>query len=169
MYDFPYVEFRNGRLWKVIEKSLDDLKENQDIDITTEQDYVVGYLCKRVHEEFGGASFSNISFNRYDCCTENDIVEVSSEGIYLKTYGFIDFKECTTNFLQIEGGKGNGVGERDITDLSFTFYTSPRPIMIKFLEKSKLYEFLSKNNSRKRFMIFQKQINDLGYTTWDLS
>ena len=168
MNDFPYVEFRNGRLWKVIEKSLDDLKENQDIDITTEQDYVVGYLCKKIHDEFGEASFCNISFNRYDCCTENDIIEVASQGITLKTYGFIDFKECAANFYQIEGGSGNCVGGRDITDLSFTFYTSPRPIKIIFLKRHS-FLVLSNKKARKRFMSFQKQIVDLGYTTWDLS
>ena len=58
MNTFPYEKYRDCKLWKVIEKSLYDLKENQDIDITTEQDYVVGYLCKRVHEEFGGTSFA---------------------------------------------------------------------------------------------------------------
>ena len=61
MYDFPYEEFRDCRLWKVIEKSLDDLKENQDIDITTEQDYVVGYLCKMVHDEFGELGLMDIN------------------------------------------------------------------------------------------------------------
>lgn len=61
MYDFPYEEFRDCRLWKVIEKSLDDLKENQDIDITTEQDYVVGYLCKKVHDEFGELGLMDIN------------------------------------------------------------------------------------------------------------
>jgi hypothetical protein len=75
MNDFPYEGFRDCRLWKVIEKSLDDLKENQDIDITTAQDYVVGYLCKKIHDKFGETRFCNISFNRYDCCTENDIIE----------------------------------------------------------------------------------------------
>ena len=61
MDDFPYEEFRDCRLWKVIEKSLDDLKENQDIDITTEQDYVVGYLCKKVHDEFGKLGLTDIN------------------------------------------------------------------------------------------------------------
>ena len=61
MNDFPYEEFRDGRLWKVIEKSLDDLKENQDIDITTEQDYVVGYLCKKVYDEFGKLGLMDIN------------------------------------------------------------------------------------------------------------
>ena len=59
MNTFPYEKYRDGKLWKEIEKGLYDLKENQDIDITTEQDYVVGYLCKRVHEEFGEASFTD--------------------------------------------------------------------------------------------------------------
>ena len=61
MDSFPYEEFRDCRLWKVIEKSLDDLKENQDIDITTEQDYVVGYLCKKVYYEVGELGLMDIN------------------------------------------------------------------------------------------------------------
>ena len=114
-------------------------------------------------------AFCAISFEDYDCCTENDILGVGANGISLKSFDFINFRECAYNFKQTEGGSGKCVGERDITDLSFTFYTSPKPIMIKFLEKSKIHEFLSKNNAKKRFMHFQKQIIDLGYTTWDLS
>ena len=44
MNDFPYVEFRNGRLWKVIEKSLDDLKENQDVKWNLKHTIAYGFV-----------------------------------------------------------------------------------------------------------------------------
>lgn len=126
-------------------------------------------LYSKAKENNGNSTFCAISFKDYDCCTENDICGVGVDGISLKSFDFINFRECAYNFRQTEGGNGNCVGERDITDLSFTFYTSPKPIMIKFLEKNKIHELLSKNNTQKRFMNFQKQIIDLGYTTRDLS
>ena len=110
-----------------------------------------------------------ITFEYYDTCTENEIVGISKEGISLKTFGFINFKECAYNFKQTEGGSGKCVGEREITDLSFTFYTSPKPIMIKFIERNKLVEFFSKENTESRFHKLQKQILKYGYSTRDMS
>ena len=110
-----------------------------------------------------------ITFEDYDACTENEIIDISKEGISLKSFGFINFKECAYNFKQIEGGSGKCVGEREITDLSFTFYTSPKPIMIKFIERNKFIEFIAKENTISRFNKLQKQIIKFGYTTRDIS
>lgn len=112
---------------------------------------------------------NSIYFEDYNRCSENDILGVDANGIALKSFDFINFRECAYNFKQIEGGSGNCVGDIDITDLSITFYTFPKPIMIKFLKASKIHELLTKNNAVKRFMSFQKQIIDLGYTTRDFS
>jgi len=110
-----------------------------------------------------------ITFEDYDCCTENEIMGISKEGISLKSFQFINFKECAYNFKQTEGGSGKCVGEREIADLSFTFYTSPKPIMIKFIEKSRFIEFISKKNTISRFHKLQKEIVDYGYSTWDMT
>lgn len=110
-----------------------------------------------------------IAFDDYDCCTDNEIMGISKEGISLKSFRFINFKECAYNFKQVEGGSGKCIGEREITDLSFTFYTSPKPIMIKFIEKSKFVELISKKNTSSRFHKLQQQILDYGYSTWDVS
>ena len=50
MKDFkhPYKEYENSLLWKLIEESLDDLIKNQDIDLNTRKEYVVGYLSKNI-------------------------------------------------------------------------------------------------------------------------
>lgn len=110
-----------------------------------------------------------ITFEDYDVCTENEIVGISKEGISLKSFSFINFKECAHNFKQIESCSENCIGEREITDLSFTFYTSPKPIMIKFITKSKLIEFISKKHTISRFHKLQKQIMKYGYSTQDMS
>lgn len=110
-----------------------------------------------------------ITFEDYDCCSENDIMGISKEGISLNSFRFVNFKECAYNFKQTEGGSGKCVGEREITDLSFTFYTSPKPIVIKFIEKNKIIEFISKENTISRFHKLQKQILEYGYSTRDMS
>ena len=112
---------------------------------------------------------NSITFEDYEACTENEITGISKAGISLKSFGFINFKECAYNFKQTEGGSGKCVGEREITDLSFTFYTSPKPIMIKFIEKNKFIEFIAKENTISRFNKLQKQIIKFGYTTRDIS
>lgn len=110
-----------------------------------------------------------ITFDDYDACIENEIMSISKEGISLKSFHFINFKECAYNFKRTKGGAGKCVGEREIVDLSFTFYTSPKPITIKFIAKNKFFEFLSKNNTTNRFHSLQERINSFGYSTSDMS
>lgn len=110
-----------------------------------------------------------ITFEDYDACTENEIIGICKDGISLKSFSFINFKECAYNFKQTEGDSGNCIGEREITDLSFTFYTSPKPIMIKFIEKNKFIELISKENALSRFHKLQKQILEYGYSTRDMA
>lgn len=42
----PYEKYRNSKLWEVVEKALDALEDNRDINITTHSDYVIGYLVQ---------------------------------------------------------------------------------------------------------------------------
>ena len=44
----PYSKFENTKLWKTVNKAIDDLVENQDIKLTTPKEYVIGYLCKTI-------------------------------------------------------------------------------------------------------------------------
>lgn len=46
--EHPYTEFEGTKLWRVIDKALDDLVENRDLTETTDRRYIVGYLCKRI-------------------------------------------------------------------------------------------------------------------------
>ncbi|MDF2067624.1 hypothetical protein [Bacillus sp. Cr_A10] len=46
----PYELFEGTPLWEVINKGIDDLVENNDIEETTQREYIVGYLCKLIKE-----------------------------------------------------------------------------------------------------------------------
>ncbi len=43
-----YERYKNFPLWDALKKALNELKENQDIKITTKEEYVIGYLCKSI-------------------------------------------------------------------------------------------------------------------------
>lgn len=110
-----------------------------------------------------------IAFEDYDACTEKEILGIRKDGISLRSFGFINFRECAYNFRQTQGGSGKCVGERAIADLSFTFYTSPKPIMIKFIGRNRFLAFISKQNAISRFHKLQKQLLEYGYSTRDMS
>jgi hypothetical protein len=46
----PYVKYENTPLWSTIEKAVNELVKNQDIDLTTKKEYVIGYLCKKISD-----------------------------------------------------------------------------------------------------------------------
>lgn len=46
----PYEQFEDTSLWEAINKGLDDLVENNDIEETTSREHIVGYLCKLINE-----------------------------------------------------------------------------------------------------------------------
>ena len=101
--------------------------------------------------------------------SENDITGISNAGISFATGCFIDFTECACNYKIAKGGSGNCIGDRDITNLSFIFYTSPKPVTIRIADKNNLIGWISKNNARHRYIKLQKQLADYGYSTFDRS
>ena len=112
----------------------------------------------------------NEYFSNYEAYTEDEIAQITSKGISLKNGMFIDFSVCAENFKKANPqSSGKCVGERKITDWSFTFYADPKPIMIKFLPRNKLIEFFSSNDTLKRFHSLQNKITAFGYTTYDLT
>ncbi|MGE7837252.1 hypothetical protein [Viridibacillus arvi] len=46
----PYNQYEHTRMWAVINKGIDDLVENNDIEEMTKREHIVGYLCKLVTE-----------------------------------------------------------------------------------------------------------------------
>lgn len=43
-------QFENPELWSIVKDGLNDLIDNQDIEIATKEEYVVGYLYKMISE-----------------------------------------------------------------------------------------------------------------------
>ncbi len=109
-------------------------------------------------------------FSDYEAFTENEISDISAQGIALKNGMYIDFNKCTEVWAEANSlEKTICVGERNITDLSFTFYTLPKPTMIKFIQKSRFAELFSKRNAFCRFQDFKNKIYECGYKTFDMS
>ncbi len=105
----------------------------------------------------------------YNVFSEKDVAEITDQGITLSNEKTISFADCVKNYALYNDTKGLPIiGERDITDLSFMFYSSPRIVMIKFLKKPWLVELFS-TSVYQRFHNLQKQINSFGYITRDLS
>ncbi|MGE6369886.1 hypothetical protein ACQKDB_12230 [Planococcus kocurii] len=44
----PYIKFEHTELWGKVNQIIDDLIENQDIEVTTKKEYVVGYICENL-------------------------------------------------------------------------------------------------------------------------
>lgn len=42
----PYGEYKDTKLWELINNIINDLQKNQDIELTTKKEYIVGYFCK---------------------------------------------------------------------------------------------------------------------------
>jgi len=45
----PYKEFENTEQWIIIKKVIEELIENNDIELYTPIEYVVGYICKKTN------------------------------------------------------------------------------------------------------------------------
>jgi hypothetical protein len=45
---YPYEMYRGTRVWKVVEKAINDLVDNKDLVEKTPRDYIVGYMCKKL-------------------------------------------------------------------------------------------------------------------------
>jgi hypothetical protein len=49
-YVHPYVEFRDYAAWDIVDRAINDLIENHDINETTVHELIVGYLVKSLAE-----------------------------------------------------------------------------------------------------------------------
>ena len=101
----------------------------------------------------------------------SELVSVDQWGIKVKnkkTEVFITFEECAKNYANeklIEESKC--VATRDITRLTFTFYTSPK---IKLIFRKQFFkDILSGKTATGKFIDLQNEINKYGYTSYDLS
>ncbi|MFZ1700754.1 MAG: hypothetical protein WAU71_08035 [Pyrinomonadaceae bacterium] len=40
---FPYEKYRNSELWNKIDEIVSELEENEDLELTTAREYVIGF------------------------------------------------------------------------------------------------------------------------------
>ena len=75
MSSFPYEDHKNSQLWKDIETSIDNLTDNQDVVITTQKEYVVGYLCDMLSDRKRIVARENDLQPREVKATQKEIIE----------------------------------------------------------------------------------------------
>lgn len=98
------------------------------------------------------------------------VIDVTKKGITLDSAGekiYIDFDDCVKNFSLEKGKVCKCVATRDITKLSFTFYTHPKTNII--FKRCFLKDLIAGKSAASKFLDMQKAIVEAGYTSYDLS
>ena len=99
------------------------------------------------------------------------VLDINKDGITLKHKSeilFIRFDECAKNYAEEKVlTTKNCVATRDVTKLTFTFYSNPK-VQIVF-KKNFFKDLFSKKSAINNFFELQKNISRYGYTTFDLS
>lgn len=70
--EHPYKDYENSRTWNVINKLIKDLVDNNDIELLTPKEYVIGYLCKGLSKHSSKRSKTNGSVNKIIKKNEKD-------------------------------------------------------------------------------------------------
>lgn len=101
----------------------------------------------------------------------HEVVDINSKGITLKYRNsnvFIEFEECARNYAKQNFlNSSKCVAVRDITALTFIFYTCPKTKMV--FKKNFLTSLFTGKSAVSKFMDLQNSINRFGFTSFDLS
>lgn len=101
----------------------------------------------------------------------NKVIAVTEEGIMLESQKkriYACFDDCAKNFLLEKGNKfSKCVATRDVTTLSFVFYTQPKTKVV--FKKYFLNDLVTGKSAESKFFDLQKAIVEAGYTSYDLS
>ena len=101
----------------------------------------------------------------------HNVIAVTKEGITLESDGkkiYIHFDDCVKNFsLEMGSEFCKCVATRDITTLSFTFYTQPKTNVV--FKRSFFRGLIPGKSAANKFLDMQRAIIEVGYTTYDLS
>jgi hypothetical protein len=98
------------------------------------------------------------------------VIDVTKEGITLESDGekiYIDFDDCVKNFSLEKGKVCKCVATRDISTLSFTFYTQPKTVVV--FKRRFFKDLIAGKSATRSFLDLQKAIVEAGYTSYDLS
>ncbi len=58
--EHPYKEYENTPIWSIVGQAITELVENNDIELQTPIEYVIGYICKK-------AELANINIEEQQC------------------------------------------------------------------------------------------------------
>lgn len=47
----PYKKYESSPRWSVVKKLIEDLEANNDLELQTPIEYIVGYICKGLEQE----------------------------------------------------------------------------------------------------------------------
>ncbi len=102
-------------------------------------------------------------------CTE--VISINHSGIKVRDKNkdvTINFEECAKNYAnEMSFETSKCVATRDITNLTFIFYTQPK---IKLVFKKHFFnDLFSRKTAINKFLELQKAINKYGFTSYDLS
>ena len=53
----PYEEYKASRLWEFVKSSIEDLVEDNDIELLTPIEYIVGHICKNISSTVISSSY----------------------------------------------------------------------------------------------------------------
>lgn len=100
-----------------------------------------------------------------------NIIGVTKEGLTLESAKekiYISFEDCAKNFFLEHGDEYQKcVATRDVTTLSFTFYTTPKTNVV--FKSSFIKNLFVGKSAVHKFLDLQKAIVEVGYTSYDLS
>lgn len=101
----------------------------------------------------------------------DNVIDITRKGMTIESAKeklYINFDDCARNF-SLEKGKEfcKCVATRDVTTLSFTFYTQPKTNIV--FKRNFLKELITGKSAVSKFFDMQKAIIAVGYTSYDLS
>ena len=100
-----------------------------------------------------------------------DVIDVTeSEVILQSSNGFchVNFDDCAKNYSWENRSQGSKcVAVRDITTLSFTFYTQPKTKLV--FKKHFLKSLIGGKSAVGKFLDLETEIIKAGYVSFDLS
>ena len=106
-----------------------------------------------------------------ECAVCYEIMKIEATGLTLKYKGaplFVCFEDCAKNYACENGlEKSRCIAVRDITKLTFMFFTEPKTYLV--FKKSFWKALMTGKSAAQRFMELQKKILQYRYTSFDLS
>lgn len=100
-----------------------------------------------------------------------NLINLDNDGITLRYHSnniHIKFDDCAWNYaIENSLDKSNCVATRDISALTFTFYTVPKTKIV--FKKHLIKDLFFGKSAVDKFLDLQNAISQTGYTSYDLS